>query len=80
MLRTTIPKLVRANVRRHYSSEAAPLRMCLSLSEEQKSIQEMARKFTREEIIPVAAEHDRTGKYPTGRVLRYWKSRVSNLQ
>lgn len=24
----------------------------------------MARKFAREEIIPVAAEHDRTGKYP----------------
>ncbi len=24
----------------------------------------MAEKFTRDEIIPVAAEHDRTGKYP----------------
>lgn len=24
----------------------------------------MARKFSREEIIPVAADHDRTGKYP----------------
>lgn len=71
MLRSTIPKLVRSYVRRHYSSEAAPLGMCLSLSEEQKSIQDMARKFTREEIIPVAAEHDRTGKYPTGKVVLY---------
>ncbi|XP_023015329.1 medium-chain acyl-CoA dehydrogenase [Leptinotarsa decemlineata] len=34
------------------------------LSETQKEMQELARKFTREEIIPVAAEHDRTGKYP----------------
>lgn len=64
MLRS-IPKLVRQNARL-YSSEASPLGMCFALNEEQKSIQEMARKFTREEIIPVAAEHDRTGKYPTG--------------
>ncbi|CAH0547145.1 unnamed protein product [Brassicogethes aeneus] len=34
------------------------------LSEEQKEFQELARKFTKEEIIPVAAEHDKTGKYP----------------
>lgn len=27
-------------------------------------MQELARKFTREEIIPVAAEHDKTGKFP----------------
>ncbi|KAG5896786.1 hypothetical protein JTB14_008362 [Gonioctena quinquepunctata] len=35
-----------------------------ALSDTQKEFQELARKFTREEIIPVAAEHDRTGKYP----------------
>jgi acyl-CoA dehydrogenase len=64
MLRS-IPKLVRPYAR-NYSSEASPLGMCFALSEEQKSIQEMARKFTRDEIIPVAAEHDRTGKYPKG--------------
>lgn len=34
------------------------------MSDTQKEVQELARKFTREEIIPVAAEHDRTGKYP----------------
>ena len=27
-------------------------------------MQEVARKFAREEIIPVAAHHDRTGEYP----------------
>lgn len=40
--------------------------MCFQLTEEQKSIQELARKFALEEIIPVAAEHDKTGAYPKG--------------
>lgn len=34
------------------------------LNETQREFQELARKFAREEIIPVAAEHDRTGKFP----------------
>ncbi|KAG5667600.1 hypothetical protein PVAND_015576 [Polypedilum vanderplanki] len=36
----------------------------LALSDEQCEIQATARKFAREEIIPVAAHHDRTGEYP----------------
>ncbi|RUP44461.1 acyl-CoA dehydrogenase/oxidase [Jimgerdemannia flammicorona] len=35
-----------------------------TLTDDQRSIQELARKFTLEEIIPVAAELDRTGAYP----------------
>ena len=34
----------------------------LELSQEQKEIQETARKFAREEIIPKAAELDKTGQ------------------
>ncbi|KAJ8300609.1 hypothetical protein KUTeg_022128 [Tegillarca granosa] len=34
----------------------------VDLSEEQKEYQQLARKFAREEIIPVAAEHDKTGE------------------
>jgi len=34
------------------------------LSEEQKSIQATARKFAKEEIIPKAAHHDKTGEFP----------------
>ncbi|XP_075230410.1 medium-chain acyl-CoA dehydrogenase [Lycorma delicatula] len=34
------------------------------LNETQAEFQELARKFTAEEIIPVAAEHDRTGEFP----------------
>ena len=35
------------------------------LSEQQKSMQEAARKFARQEIMPVAAHHDQTMEYPT---------------
>lgn len=34
------------------------------LSDEQKEFQEVARKFTREEIIPVAPKYDKSGEYP----------------
>ena len=34
------------------------------LSPEQFEFQQLARKFAREEIIPVAAHHDKTGEYP----------------
>lgn len=37
---------------------------CFSLSDEQLEIQAVARKFAKEEIIPVAARLDRTGEYP----------------
>lgn len=36
----------------------------LELSETQKEFRDLARKFAREEIVPVAAEYDRTGEYP----------------
>lgn len=35
------------------------------MSDELKALQDMARKFAREEIIPVAAEHDRSGEVIT---------------
>ncbi|RWS04774.1 medium-chain specific acyl-CoA dehydrogenase-like protein [Dinothrombium tinctorium] len=34
------------------------------LTDQQKEMQETARKFAREEVIPKAAEYDRTGAYP----------------
>ena len=35
-----------------------------SLTDEQKQLQELAREFAREQIIPVAAEYDRSETYP----------------
>jgi len=42
------------------------------LSDEQKEIQELARKFTRDEIIPKAAEYDRTMEYPWDIIKKAW--------
>jgi acyl-CoA dehydrogenase len=36
--------------------------MIKDLSAEQKEMQQLARKFTREEIIPNAAHYDKTGE------------------
>ncbi|KAI9033815.1 acyl-CoA dehydrogenase/oxidase [Phycomyces nitens] len=52
--------------------------MSFGLSEEQKSIQELARKFTLDEIIPVAAEHDLTGKYPVDIIKKAWELGLVN--
>lgn len=35
------------------------------LSSDQYEIQQLARKFAREEILPVAAHHDKTGEFPS---------------
>ncbi|KAJ9585258.1 hypothetical protein L9F63_002958 [Diploptera punctata] len=48
------------------------------LSDEQKEIQELARKFTREEIIPQAAEYDRTMQYPWPVVKKAWSLGLTN--
>ncbi len=40
------------------------LRTVTELSSDQLEIQQLARKFSREEIIPVASYHDKTGEYP----------------
>lgn len=51
----------RANNVQHACASTGP---SFALNEEQLEFQAVARKFTREEIIPVAAHHDRTGEYP----------------
>ncbi|RLU15307.1 hypothetical protein DMN91_012301 [Ooceraea biroi] len=48
------------------------------LSDTQKEMQDLARKFTREEIIPAAAEFDRTGKYPWELLKKAWSVGLMN--
>jgi acyl-CoA dehydrogenase len=48
------------------------------LSDEQKEIQALAKKFTKEEIIPVAAHHDKTGEYPWAIVKKAWELGLLN--
>uniref|UniRef100_G1NZ67 Medium-chain specific acyl-CoA dehydrogenase, mitochondrial n=1 Tax=Myotis lucifugus TaxID=59463 RepID=G1NZ67_MYOLU len=47
-------------------------------TEQQKEFQATARKFAREEIIPVAAEYDRTGEYPVPLIKRAWELGLMN--
>ncbi|OFZ06222.1 MAG: acyl-CoA dehydrogenase [Bdellovibrionales bacterium GWC1_52_8] len=52
--------------------------MDFSLSDEQKQLQELARKFAKEEIIPKAAHHDETGEYPFEIVKKAWELGLIN--
>lgn len=45
-------------------SVAATRNISFDLSDEQKEFQNVARKFTKEEIIPNAPHYDKTGEYP----------------
>ncbi len=49
-----------------------------ALSEEQTQLQELARKFTKEEIIPKAAHHDETGEYPREIAKKAWEVGLMN--
>ncbi|NWU03842.1 ACADM protein, partial [Urocynchramus pylzowi] len=48
------------------------------LTDEQKEFQATARKFALEEIIPAAAEYDRTGEYPVPLIKRAWELGLMN--
>ncbi len=50
----------------------------LSLSEEQIQLQELARKFAKEEIFPKAAHHDQTGEYPREITKKAWELGLMN--
>lgn len=49
-----------------------------SLSEEQLQLQDLARKFAKEEIVPKAAEFDRTGDYPHEIFKKAWELGLLN--
>ncbi|KAG5315283.1 ACADM protein, partial [Pseudoatta argentina] len=67
------------NVVRSFSTTAESTQgYNFELSDTQKEMQELARKFTKEEIIPVAAEYDRTGKYPWDIVKKAWSIGLLN--
>lgn len=49
-----------------------------SLSDEQKQLQDLARKFAKDEIIPRAAHHDKTGEYPKEIATKAWELGIMN--
>ncbi|XP_040359366.1 probable medium-chain specific acyl-CoA dehydrogenase, mitochondrial isoform X2 [Ixodes scapularis] len=70
---------------RRFSAEAAASAkspgpgFCFELSDEQREYQNLARKFAREEIIPKAAHHDKTGEFPWDIVKKAWEVGLMNL-
>ncbi|MBN3298583.1 ACADM protein, partial [Amia calva] len=48
------------------------------MTDQQKEFQDMARKFAREEIIPVAPHYDKTGEYPVPLIQRAWELGLMN--
>ncbi|TPX38132.1 hypothetical protein SmJEL517_g00169 [Synchytrium microbalum] len=79
-------------LRRAFAHEAgAPVvnGIGFNLTEEQKELQDLARKFTAQEIIPkasmnvghleIAAHHDRTGEYPTEIIKKGFEVGLLNL-
>ncbi|XP_013189345.1 medium-chain specific acyl-CoA dehydrogenase, mitochondrial isoform X2 [Amyelois transitella] len=55
-----------------------PTGYCFELNDEQKALQELARKFTKDEIIPNAAHYDKTGEYPWPIVKKAWSIGLMN--
>jgi acyl-CoA dehydrogenase len=49
-----------------------------SLSDDQKQLQELARKFAKDEIIPKAPHHDKTGEYPREIAKKAWELGIMN--
>lgn len=49
-----------------------------TLSDEQKQLQDLARKFAREEIIPKAHHHDKSGEYPREIAKKAWELGLMN--
>ncbi len=49
-----------------------------TLSDDQKQLQELARKFSKEEIIPKAAHHDEKGEFPREIAAKAWELGLMN--
>ncbi len=68
---STLRSLRSSSVRAFGTTASAPNGFILD--EDLKSYQQMARKFAKEEMIPAAAEHDRTGAYPHDIFKKAWE-------
>lgn len=49
-----------------------------TLTDDQKQLQELARKFCKDEIIPKAEHHDKTGEYPKAIAQKAWELGLMN--
>lgn len=68
-----------AQVDEGYESEPAPAEMNFLFNEEQLGLQELVRKFAREEIMPLAPHYDQTGEFPWPLVRRAHELGLMNI-
>ncbi|KAF0046644.1 hypothetical protein F2P81_000277 [Scophthalmus maximus] len=50
----------------------------LEMTDQQKEFQQLARRFAREEIVPLAAAYDRSGEYPFPIIKKAWELGLMN--
>lgn len=60
------------------SGHAGSLGFSFELTDQQKEFQQLARRFAREEMIPVAAAYDRSGEYPFPIIKKAWELGLVN--
>jgi len=58
--------------------QLSSLGFSFELTDQQKEFQELSRKFAREEIVPVAADYDRSGEYPMPVITKAWELGLMN--
>ncbi|KAJ9473729.1 putative medium-chain specific acyl-CoA dehydrogenase [Diplonema papillatum] len=52
--------------------------ICFDLNEDQQMLQDLARKFATDVMIPKAAEHDKSGEYPHDIFKQAWEAGLAN--
>ncbi|XP_061587921.1 medium-chain specific acyl-CoA dehydrogenase, mitochondrial [Cololabis saira] len=60
------------------SSHAGSLGFCFEMTDQQKEFQQLARRFAREEMVPVAAAYDKSGEYPFPVIKKAWELGLVN--
>lgn len=60
------------------AAKASPGGFSFEFTEQQKEFQQLARKFAREEIVPVAPLYDKSGEYPFPIIKQAWELGLMN--
>lgn len=78
-VRPTVRALSTASAKAKSEENAAPSNgYCFELGETQKEIQDLARKFAREEILPLASQYDKSGEFPWPIFKKAWSLGLVN--
>ncbi|XP_001599017.1 probable medium-chain specific acyl-CoA dehydrogenase, mitochondrial [Nasonia vitripennis] len=78
MLRKIVNTPLLQTATKSFTTTLASRNISFDLNDTQKEMLELAQKFTREEIIPVAAKYDRSGEYPWEIVKKAWSVGLLN--